>query len=853
MAKYKIVNRRKKSAPAVASPADTVAEALQPAAPSVEESVLPQSGEAAFRLYEEFFTPEVTDEMTAEKEAAGDSAYEKEAKEAPQEAASSPDLIDPESVEPTREFSLEEVRRAFAVAPAADKASAAEPAAEATEQTPTSDDQAPAAAPEKTNEELGAFFAALFGTDSAPKAPAAAESAPVEAPAASEGAEAVFGAAAAVAAAGEAVTSDTVRMPNLPVSSDTIRVPNTEIPEITEHFTPEAAAPVTRANITDLIDNRTEAAESAEAEEDEEEFSRPEQADALLVQMKKQGGALWRRFFGLLILFVAALYLESASFPVGLPLPRPEFLTPGRFGLVYLLCDLQLIVLAVAVAFRQVKSGVSGLFTGKANADSVVFLGLFTALVQLGILLSFFAADNQFVLFGSVSVFLALCGSLRAIFEHRANMLALAILSRSGDKYAAEPIQDENAAELVAFSEHLGEELPEVFSVNKTAFADGFLRRIRQASPAGASFTVILPIALLVSVGISVWCFLGAGSRSAIHGINAFVCSMMMALPAGGIFAHTLPYFFAQRRAVSTGTALLGESAVEEATRAEIVSFDDTEVFLPKHVKVTSVRTYGAARIDKILIYCAQIFRIVGGPLSYVFENSISSLSVPGVVEILENEGDGICARIDGKEIYLGSSAYMESYEFPVEIDESDATFENTVGRIMYLAADGELCAKFYIKYAVSARFCAQLGALNRAGIYAAVKTCDPNVDRLLLQKILGNPEYPIGVIKTGSSAKNAPAAERADAPVVGTAKISGVLNGFLLCEAVRSRAALGALVKTVSMLLGLFISFLLLGMQNAFLTPVICLLYQLLWLMPVVVPALFDWPSPPRKAKRRR
>jgi len=37
-------------------------------------------------------------------------------------------------------------------------------------------------------------------------------------------------------------------------------------------------------------------------------------------------------------------------------------------------------------------------------------------------------------------------------------------------------------------------------------------------------------------------------------------------------------------------------------------------------------------------------------------------------------------------------------------------------------------------------------------------------------------------------------------------------------------------------------------GMIN----PLVCLLYQALWIVPVVVPSLFDWPSIPVGKKRK-
>ncbi|MBP3685534.1 MAG: hypothetical protein J6J21_00745 [Clostridia bacterium] len=849
MAKYRITDRRKKVSPALGFvPTDAAPVADAPTMPSPITS-----GDAAFRLYEEFFTPELPsqsvdesvedllDEVSADESATTveetPAAEESRAPLFEERAEASGDRIDPRSVEPTREFDLDDVRRAFAKEAYTQKPVEAEPKVE----------EAPKPAVSEADN-MGEFFSALFGEEKKSKKTGlfSKKSSGAEAPTlpaipAADALDAGLAAAAAVAenAVGAAV------------SSDTIRVPDTSIPEVKDPFEPTEQTTFTRASIGDLVSSRTVEKEAVSAaEEEEDEFVRPEQAEDIAVGLKKTARTLWRRFIALAVLFGLTFYLESACH-TGLAFPLPEFLTPGRFNTVYLLVYLQLIVFASAFAWSQIKSGFVGLFGGRAGADSVPTVALLVTAIHVVVLLCFFSTQSDYVLFGSVAVFLCACGALRRALEHRADVLAFRLLAEEGPKYAAAK-QPDDSAELAAFAEHLGEEIPVAFSVSRAAFADGFFRRTaKNGGFGGTSFAVALPITLLLSVGIAVWCFLGGGSNDPVYALDAFVCAMMMGLPAASIFSHTLPYFFAQRRAAKTGTALIGESAVEESAPAEIVSFDDTEVFLPRHVKVTSVRTYGAARIDKILIYCAQIFREVGGPLSFVFENSISSLSVPGVVEILENNGDGICARIDGKELYLGRNDYMESYEFPVEIDETDADFENRVGRIMYLAIDGELCAKFYIKYAVSARFEKQLSALSRAGIYVAVKTCDPNVDALLLQKILGT-DLPLGVIKTGSAAKNAAPEEHVDAPIVGKNKIAGVLNGFLLCDAVRSRASLGALVKFVSMLLGLFITFVLTGMQNAYLTPTVCLLYQLLWLVPVVVPSLFDWPAPPRRVKKR-
>ncbi len=829
MAKYKISSRRKKAAPETEAPV-SFEQVTLPTEPIHESDS--NEGVAAFALFEEFFGKNAEEVQASARELKADA----------------PDLIDPDSVEPTREFDPDEVRRGVLSAAEQKRAespvSAPEPAEPTESAAGATDEPAP----------IDDLFAGLFGTKEEPKKKRSLFSKkdaplPSVVPAASVGVQ-----SAATIPLPDVKASDTIQVPAFQ-SSDTIPLPDVTSPsdavapadlsgEADTVYAPELSA--TRANIQDLIADAA-VEEDVSAAEIDDEFTSLRQAEDLFLALHQKSVRLWRRFGLIALLFVLCVYLECAAF---LKLPLPEWLSTGRFGSVHLLADLQLVLLALALCAGNFWNGLKALFVGRATASSPMAVSLLVSLIHPIALLCIAPASTDFMLFGCVSIFLCGLSLIREILKTRGTARTLLILSSDKVKYAAAKAP-EQSAELKSFADFIGEEVPEVFCVSRTDFVDGFSRRTESAERSVAAITVALPLSLLASAFIAVWCHLGESEPNYVHTVGAFVVSMMMSIPACSLFLRTLPFFFAQRRAAKTGTALIGEDCVEECAGAEILSFDDTEVFLPKHVKVTSVRTYGNARIDKILIYCAQIFRIVGGPLSFVFENSISSLSIPGHVEILENDGRGICARIDGKEIYVGSADYMKAYGFEPESDPNDLSFENTVGRIMYLATDDELSAKFYIKYAVSARFCSQLKMLNRAGIYATIKTCDPNIDNVLLSKILHSDEYPIGVVKTASAAANAPATEREDAPIAGISKISGVLNGFLLCDAVRQRDSLNTLIKFVSMLLGLFIAFVLTGMQNSYLTPLVCLMYQAMWIVPVFVPALFDWPTVRRPKKK--
>ena len=101
--------------------------------------------------------------------------------------------------------------------------------------------------------------------------------------------------------------------------------------------------------------------------------------------------------------------------------------------------------------------------------------------------------------------------------------------------------------------------------------------------------------------------------------------------------------------------------------------------------------------------------------------------------------------------VLVGTGEYMLENEFvPVE-DNIDETFTGSMGSIMYMAIDGTLAAKFYIKYSVNSEFEKTLRAFYDAGVCVAVKTLDPCVTTELVSGFLKGSNYPFAVVNKGS------------------------------------------------------------------------------------------------------
>jgi len=239
-----------------------------------------------------------------------------------------------------------------------------------------------------------------------------------------------------------------------------------------------------------------------------------------------------------------------------------------------------------------------------------------------------------------------------------------------------------------------------------------------------------------------------------------------------------------------------------------------------------------------------MIFQKLGGPLSLVFKKTVSGVysEISQDFDFLEITADGMCAKIDGKEIFVGNKNYLLSYDFGYTKDQMDDGFEARSGKIMYMVIGSELAAKFYVRYSISKRFKKTILALFKCGICPAVKTCDPNIDSDLFRTLLQNDRIPAGIIKTCEAMKDAPVKERSESGIVCTSTIANLLHTFSLCDSLRHLTRTGVVVKILSLLLGAGIVFFLYFIEN--LTKVsglFVLIYQILWMIPVILPSLSE------------
>ncbi len=567
-----------------------------------------------------------------------------------------------------------------------------------------------------------------------------------------------------------------------------------------------------------------------------EEYTSEEEYDEFAEHLRNSNFKSLCTAFWTLIAFFVTLYLESATFS---DLYHPEFLKPGGiYNMIYLLVDMQLILISALLILPSLGNGFKSLFCGKPNRNTLAAVFTLFSLIHAGAMLFF--GQTQYPLFGSLAALFACFVAIANHLDSKRIYRTFRICGKKCTKLVASEV-GEDSAELEAFRDQLKGE-PKFFSVQKANFISNFFSRIKERPHCDSAFGWTVALSFILSLGFSAFVFWQ--HRNIAEAFRLFAVMAAMTFPLSGILSVSLPFSHLAKKAEHRDCAILSVAAAEKYAACDVVSFTDNEIFPPKNVKVSTIRTYGQTRIDNAILHAAMIFQKLGGPLSHVFKKTISGVytEIPEDFDFLEITADGMCAKIDGKDVFVGNKNYLLAYDFGYTKDEMDEEFEAHSGKIMYMVIGSELAAKFYIRYAISKRFKKTILSLFKSGICPAVKTCDPNIDSDLFRTLLQNDKIPAGIVKTCDAMKDAPPLEVSDSGLVCNSSIANLLHSFTLCDALKHLVSANAVMRFLSILVGAGIVVFLYFIENtAKISGAFALIYQILWTIPIIVPSLTE------------
>lgn len=508
--------------------------------------------------------------------------------------------------------------------------------------------------------------------------------------------------------------------------------------------------------------------------------------------------------------------------------------------------DMQFVVCTVLLAIPEIWVAVKNLMAKRVKSE--LFLIPAFAVYISYLLVIIVNSPEEYSLFGILVSILVLSVIASSYFRTKADFESFKIISVDGEKKIVDnkytrTLDEENFA-LDGVIEEYKSRTGRVF---KTSFVADFFRRTRSASENLTHLALMSLVPLGVSLVTSVIVyFLAPGFISAV---TAFAVIYLLSVPAFTILARKLPHSFASEEAAIEKGTLIGEEAYYDYSGIDVIAFEDTEIFTNEDVNIQRIRLYRSNEdLTKALRQMSALFMNVGGPLDEIFSESLDKKCAPanGII-IKEN---GLIGEIDGKKVMAGSYDFMISEGAVPPSDEDDGRKSFDATTVMYAAENGEIYAKFYVRYRFSEEFTMLLPTLGEEKIVPLVYTRDPNLTNYLMNKLTAGTST-VRILKKNTTPMRDFAPTKLSAGMVSNGDKGNLVNLVLLA---RRYSRLNARVKTTersAMIVGLALGAVLSVSGMAWLPSALLSCWQVAWCAGLYALTKSCFKLPKKKKKR--
>lgn len=490
--------------------------------------------------------------------------------------------------------------------------------------------------------------------------------------------------------------------------------------------------------------------------------------------------------------------------------------------IINVVIDWVLVLFIAVICYDRVLRGFKQLFTWKLDVDVVLTLALlfsivFTVVVIMN--LSTYTGSEPLKLYNASFGVCAIFSLIAAILSSKRNIYSFRVASSKKEKKVIVPCEDDSIS---------GKE-NQKFEVDNIKYINEFFANTELRAKSKKLLSIVVIIYLLISsVLLALLAFKGETPYTYVS--SAYLLFSMMA-PTSVFISYSYPAFRLSKKAYHLASAVLGEASVEEYDNAKTIVFDDVDAFPSEKTKLKTITIYKSdIDISQTIYYVSSVFSKVGGPLENVFKSATLESKISNDVQINTIEPNGIDAYVDGRRIIVGQPEYMRQQCFETVNDDEDISQTLTTNkRILYIACEEKVLAKFYIQYVTTKEFIRTVAYLNKANLKTIIRTTDPCIDDGLLENNrLNKSKYNISIVnkKEKSTVKEVVSAKKAGVITTGTTK--NLIKTLSMCRNMPKLHILNLIIKIITGLLGVVLMTLYLfgGLKSNMLS-VYPLLYQ--------------------------
>ena len=362
---------------------------------------------------------------------------------------------------------------------------------------------------------------------------------------------------------------------------------------------------------------------------------------------------------------------------------------------------------------------------------------------------------------------------------------------------------------------------------------DGFIHRAEESSPGEAVYTILSPYMIVLGIVLSLLAAVVSGQFGAVAHILAAIFGALV--PVSVILSFSLPFRTAAQRLFTRGLAIAGWSGVSDIGRSAHMIITDDDIFPPNTVQIGDIRILEGAYPQKVISSAASVVIASGSCLAPVFAQLLEKHHgrlIP-VEQFSCGKTGGLTAFVDGEEVMVGGSDFvnLRGIRLPEKLAKKD---------VLFVVISGQLVGIVQLRYTPVKSVQNALVELLRSRQDASFAVRDSNITPVMLhQKFKISTDgfhFPSYAKRYAMSA-----AEPSEETHVAGVMARRGLGSFVRLASMGKR--LYGVVRTLVVLsvaaavLGVLAMFLLLAMGSFDAATVSNLiLYQLLWLIPVVM-----------------
>ena len=511
----------------------------------------------------------------------------------------------------------------------------------------------------------------------------------------------------------------------------------------------------------------------------------------------------------------------------------------GAIG--YTVVSLIFLMIAVGFCAKSLLNGLRALVEVRANSDSAAAVACTAVLIQTvcALFSSASLATGQVHLYAGIAagiLFLNSLGKLTMIRRIHSNFRFVA--SRE-QKYTVRIFDDYNTSLKLAGSSVVSQ--PAIAYQQKAGFLKRFLQISYEPDPAETASQMLAPVGLVASLLLCVVALVI--TKDASLAITALAASCCVCVAVTNMLAVNLPVSRLSHRLRRAGAMVSGYEAIKRMSAVNAVLVDSADLFPRGTVVLNGVKPFTEEGLEEAVLRAGALMQALGGPLCGVFEQVLSEHEgeLPEVEKGRFEAGNGVAGTVDGSEILIGSRALLTSHGIEAPDQALESRYATGSRQVLYVAADGVLCAMFILTYNADRKKKAELAELELNGVSLLVRSSDANLTPQFIGRLFGIDASAVNVIgaETDSACDRLVTGQtgRADAYVATKGRVESMMSVVSACIDEKKNISFIVAMQNAAVVIGfVLVAFLTFIAGVSQISSFALFVYELFWIVAAVI-----------------